>query len=97
MQVWAIASARATIGGPLRRDLLSLTSASAALFQSHTTLGQRSSSMAESADAEENAATTKSAATKITRAGKKLPPFKENQDAPGMIPVLAHRVINSLL
>ena len=53
--------------------------------------------MAEPADAEENTATTKSAAAKITRAGKKLPPFKGTQDAPGMIPVLAHRVINSLL
>src|SRR5262249_33127012 len=38
MHVWAIASARATIGGPLRSDLLRRTSARAAAFQSATTV-----------------------------------------------------------
>src|SRR5256885_6946753 len=36
MHVWAIASARATIGGPLRSALLRRTSARAAAFQSLT-------------------------------------------------------------
>src|SRR6267378_3719669 len=40
MQVCAIASARATIGGPLRRALLRRTSASAALFQSLTAVAE---------------------------------------------------------
>jgi len=38
MHVCAIASARATIGGPLRSDLLRRTSARAAAFQSLTTV-----------------------------------------------------------
>ena len=38
MHVWAIASARATIGGPLRSARLRRTSASAAAFQSLTTV-----------------------------------------------------------
>ena len=38
--VCAMASARATIGGPLRNDLLSRTSASVAAFQSATTVAQ---------------------------------------------------------
>src|SRR4030095_14288671 len=38
IHVWAIASARATIGGPFRRDRLRRTSASAAAFQSLTTV-----------------------------------------------------------
>src|SRR5262245_10234908 len=38
MHVCAMASARATIGGPLRSDLLARTSARAAAFQSLTTL-----------------------------------------------------------
>jgi len=40
MHVCAMASARATIGGPLRNDLLSRTSASVAAFQSATTVAQ---------------------------------------------------------
>src|SRR5206468_12899644 len=40
MHVCAMASARATIGGPLRNDLLSRTSARAAAFQSLTTVAQ---------------------------------------------------------
>src|SRR4030095_10474741 len=38
MHVWAIASARATIGGPFRNARLRRTSASAAAFQSLTTV-----------------------------------------------------------
>src|SRR5262245_11051116 len=38
MHVWAIASARATIGGPFRSDRLRRTSASTAAFQSLTTV-----------------------------------------------------------
>src|SRR5207247_916036 len=40
MHVWAIASARATIGGPLRSDLLRRTSARADVFQSLTTVAE---------------------------------------------------------
>jgi len=40
MHVWAIASARATIGGPLRSALLRRTSARAAAFQSLTTVAE---------------------------------------------------------
>src|SRR5258708_29228687 len=40
MQVCAIASARATIGGPLRRALLRRTSASAALVHSLTAVAE---------------------------------------------------------
>src|SRR3989442_11677886 len=40
MHVCAIASARATIGGPLRNDLLKRTSARVAAFQSLTTVAR---------------------------------------------------------
>src|SRR5438552_11817994 len=40
MHVWAIASARATIGGPLRSDLLRRTSARADVFQSLTKVAE---------------------------------------------------------
>src|SRR5439155_9542203 len=55
IQVCAIASARATIGGPLRRALLRRTSANAALFQSLTTVAE--AALATSIDATNVAAT----------------------------------------
>src|SRR5438046_9300032 len=40
MHLWAIPSARATLGGPLRSALLRRTSARAAVFQSLTTVAE---------------------------------------------------------
>src|SRR5262249_50429856 len=49
MQVWAIASARATIGGPLRSDRLRRTSARAAAFQSATTVADADAAQTDTA------------------------------------------------